>query len=48
VSLGCFKDSGVKPRPLPIMFYSGRNGKIDWKNLGKYVQVCAEEAKKKR
>jgi len=49
VKLGCFKDSGVKPRPMPILFFNGRTtGKIDWFNIGKYVQLCAEEAKKNR
>ncbi|KAJ7387554.1 hypothetical protein OS493_000885 [Desmophyllum pertusum] len=46
VYLGCFKDSS-KPRPLPIMIANKRGG-IDWHNLKKTVQACAEVAKKQR
>ncbi|KAL9979967.1 hypothetical protein ACROYT_G008494 [Oculina patagonica] len=47
VFIGCFKDSGKKPRPLPLLIANKRKG-IDWYNLRKTVQACAEEAKKKR
>lgn len=45
--IGCFKDSGEKPRPLPLLIANMRKG-IDWYNLGKTVQACANLAKEKR
>lgn len=46
VSLGCFADSGKRPRPLPILIANKRN-QIDWYNLKKTVQACAEEARQR-
>jgi len=47
VSLGCFADLGEKLRPLPLLYFNAR-GDVDWYNMRKTVQRCAEEAKKKR
>lgn len=47
VYIGCFKDRGVQPRPLPIMIANKRK-EIDWYDLKKTVQACATQAKKNR
>lgn len=47
VSLGCFADLGERPRPLPILIANKRH-QIDWYNLKKTVQACAEEARQRR
>ncbi|KAK3737480.1 hypothetical protein QZH41_008363, partial [Actinostola sp. cb2023] len=47
VSLGCFTDHHKDPRPLPLLYLNIRS-EIDWHDLTKTVQACAEEAKKKR
>lgn len=47
VSIGCFADSTKKPRPLPMMIANMR-GNIDWHDLTKVVQACAEKAREKR
>jgi len=47
VSIGCFADSRKKPRPLPVLIANKRSN-IDWYNMKKTVQACAEEAKKRR
>ncbi|PFX27847.1 Deleted in malignant brain tumors 1 protein [Stylophora pistillata] len=38
--IGCFVDSGLKPRPIPKLIANFR-GKIDWHNLNKTVAECA-------
>ena len=50
VSLGCFadtKNAKKHPRALPILYANFRSS-IDWYDLSKTVQACAEEAKEKR
>lgn len=47
VSLGCFKDNNKPPRLLPKLIANKRK-EIDWYDLKKTVQACAEEAKKRR
>ncbi|CAH3179044.1 unnamed protein product [Porites lobata] len=50
VSLGCFadtKDKNKHPRAMPILYANFRSS-IDWYDLSKTVQACAEEAKTKR
>lgn len=50
MSLGCFDDTKDKtkdPRALPILYANFRSS-IDWYDLSKTVQACAEEAKEKR
>lgn len=47
VSLGCFADSSKRPRPLPILIANKRS-QIDWYNLKKTIQACAEEARQRR
>ena len=48
VSKGCFRDKGKKfaPRPLPELIKNLRPN-IDWQNLQKTIDACAEEARKK-
>ena len=46
VSLGCFKDKNKMPRLMPEMIANKRKN-IDWQNMEKTVQACADEAKKR-
>jgi len=41
-SLGCFNDGN--PRALPELLENFRGKKIDWTNMPKIVQACAEVA----
>ncbi|KAK3737481.1 hypothetical protein QZH41_008364, partial [Actinostola sp. cb2023] len=43
--MGCFADHGVYPRPLPLLYLNIRS-EIDWNDMTKTVQACAEEAKR--
>lgn len=47
VHIGCFKDKGKDPRPLPMLIANKRK-EIDWYNLRKTVEACAAEAQKSR
>lgn len=38
--VGCFRDSGRRPRPLPKLIANLRGG-IDWYNLNKTIAECA-------
>ncbi|XP_031575085.1 uncharacterized protein LOC116308745 isoform X1 [Actinia tenebrosa] len=46
VPVGCYRDSQLKPRPLPELIHNYRlNDEMDWKDLnGSVVQACAQEA----
>lgn len=44
--VGCFKDTLVKPRPLPVLVKNYRlPSQIDWTNLNRTIRACAKEVK---
>ena len=45
--IGCYRDTLVKPRPLPELIENFRGGRVDWNNLNNTIAACAEAAKKK-
>ena len=38
--IGCFRDRGRRPRPIPVSIASFR-GRIDWSNLNNTIAECA-------
>ena len=44
--VGCFRDRGKRPRPLPRLIASFR-GHIDWLNLNNTIAECARKASEK-
>lgn len=43
--VGCFRDRGRRPRPLPRLIANFRGG-IDWNNLNKTISRCAHRVSK--
>ena len=46
VAVGCYRDSGRKPRPMPKLVKNMRS-QIDWHNLQDIVVKCAQAVKEK-
>lgn len=45
VPIGCFKDTMKEPRPLPKLIENFRGGRLDWHNINKTIDACAQKAK---